>query len=58
MTARWGWWLVRLAMAAGLAGCGPYHPQIDNPVLERPEAPLTAADQRALEPYANAPYFP
>lgn len=50
--------LVGLAVAAGLAGCaGPYHPQIENQVLERPEPPFTPADQRALAPYAAAPYF-
>lgn len=50
--------LAGLALAAGLAGCaGPYHPQIENRVLERPEPPVTPADQRALAPYLNSPYF-
>lgn len=51
-------WLAGLAVAAGLAGCaGPYHPQIASRVLERPEPAFTPADRRALEPYAEAPYF-
>lgn len=48
-----------LALAGlALAGCaGPYHPQIESRVLERPEPPVTAADQRALDSYRAAPYF-
>lgn len=58
MSARAGFLLAGLALAAGLAACaGPYHPEIENRVLQRPDAGFTAADQRALEPYQNAPYF-
>lgn len=62
MNARIGRMLAGLALAVGLAGlaagcAGPYHPQIESRVLERPEPPLTPADQRALAPYFNAPYF-
>lgn len=50
--------LAGLALAAGLAGCaGPNYPQIESRVLERPEPPFTPADQRALAPYLNSPYF-
>lgn len=47
-----------VAAAIGLAGCaGPYDQALENPVLERPAQPFTPADQRALAPYLNAPYF-
>lgn len=49
--------LVVLATLA-LASCaGPYHPEIESRVLQRPEPPLTAADQRALAPYTTSAYF-
>lgn len=58
MNARRGLRLTWLALAAGLSGCaGPYHPEIEDPVLQRPDPPPTPADQRALAPYLNSPYF-
>lgn len=51
--------LAGLALAAGLlAGCaGPYDHALASRTLERPEPALNAADQRALAPYLNSPYF-
>lgn len=43
--------------ALSLSGCGHHYPQIESRVLERPEPPLTPADQRALAPYQASPYF-
>lgn len=41
-----------------LTGCAdPYRDALESPTLARPEAPLTTADQRALAPYDNSPYF-
>lgn len=58
MSARRGLRLAWLALAAGLAGCaGPYHPEIEDRVLQRPAPPFTPADQRALTPYLHSPYF-
>jgi hypothetical protein len=48
-----------LAALVLLAGCAsPYQHALDNKELERPEAPLTAADMRALAPYENSRLFP
>lgn len=44
-------------LALALAGCGPYHPEIDSRELMRPEPYPTTADLRAREPYDAAPYF-
>ena len=58
MSPRWALRLAGLAMAAGLAGCAsPYQHALENPRLERPEPPMNASDQQALEPYQNAPWF-
>lgn len=45
---------VVLAIVLGLMlpGCAsPYRQALESRELQRPEPPLTAADQRALEPY-------
>ncbi|MCR6630593.1 MAG: hypothetical protein NVV74_11385 [Magnetospirillum sp.] len=45
-------------LALALAACAsPYQHALDSRVLERPEPPMTAADQDALAPYLNSPYF-
>lgn len=51
--------LIVLTMGlAALTGCAsPYEQALENPVVQRPEPPLTAADMRALAPYEHSPYF-
>ncbi|MGE5476271.1 MAG: hypothetical protein ACM3Q1_06425 [Bacteroidales bacterium] len=52
---------VRLLAAAAVLACAacasPYRQALESRELQRPDPPLTAADQRALAPYAAAPYF-
>ncbi|HLO76034.1 MAG TPA: hypothetical protein VK196_06215 [Magnetospirillum sp.] len=49
---------VALAISALAAGCAsPYRQALESRDLMRPEPPMTAADQRAIAPYQNSPYF-
>lgn len=57
MSPRLGLLAVVVAAAGALSSCGHHYPQIESRVLERPDPPMTAADQRALAPYVAAPYF-
>lgn len=52
---------LRLLAAAALLACAacasPYRQALESRELQRPDPPFTPADQRALAPYAAAPYF-
>lgn len=50
--------LMLVVILAGLAGCaGPYDTALDSRELQRPEPAPTEADQQALAPYLDSPYF-
>lgn len=57
MSPRLGLLVAMVAAAGALSGCGHHYPQIESRELERPDPPMTPADQRAMAPYLVAPYF-
>lgn len=50
--------LIAILVGALLAGCAsPYQHALDTWPPERPQPPMTAADQDAVGPYMASPYF-